>query len=76
MDSGGATTRQKGIRFKWIFKIKYKSAGEVDSFKAILMTKGYKQTEGIDYQERTSPVEKMVTVRSIIVIAAAENWRI
>lgn len=38
------------------------------------MEKGYSQTEGIDYQEIFSPVVKMVTVRSIIDIVAAEGW--
>lgn len=40
------------------------------------MAKGYNQTAGIDYQETFSPVVKMVTVMSIIVVATAENWMI
>lgn len=40
------------------------------------MAKGYSQAEGIDYQETFSPVVKMTTMRSIIALAAAQNWRL
>nr|GEY16511.1 ribonuclease H-like domain-containing protein [Tanacetum cinerariifolium] len=43
---------RKPIGSKWVFKIKYKSDGKIDRFKA----KGFGQKEGINYEKAFSPV--------------------
>ncbi|KAJ0480794.1 putative RNA-directed DNA polymerase [Helianthus annuus] len=61
---------------KWIFKIKYKSSGEIERYKARLVAKGFSQKEGIDYEETFSPVIKLVTVRCIVALAVQNNWNL
>ncbi|GKC49112.1 ribonuclease H-like domain-containing protein [Tanacetum coccineum] len=52
---------RKSIGGKWVFKIKYKSNGEIKRYKARYVVKGYNQKEGIDFDETFSPVVKIVT---------------
>nr|GEU84938.1 ribonuclease H-like domain-containing protein [Tanacetum cinerariifolium] len=59
---------------KWVFKVKYKSTGEVKRFKARLVAKGFNQKEGINYEETFFPVVKIVYVRCILSIDVYHYW--
>ncbi|XP_023772322.1 uncharacterized protein LOC111920980 [Lactuca sativa] len=65
---------RKPIGCKWVYKIKYKSNGEIDRYKARLVAKGYNQREGIDFEETFSPVAKIVTVRILISLSVHYSW--
>lgn len=47
---------KKPVGFKWIFKTKRDSKGNVERFKARLITKGFIQKEDIDYKYIFPPV--------------------
>nr|XP_009787490.1 PREDICTED: uncharacterized protein LOC104235430 [Nicotiana sylvestris] len=53
------------IGCKWVFKVKYKSTGEVERYKARLVAKGYSHQEGLDYTKKISPVVKMMDVHNV-----------
>ncbi|GKE26416.1 ribonuclease H-like domain-containing protein [Tanacetum coccineum] len=67
---------RKPIGSKWVFKVKYKSTGEVEWFKARLVAKGFNQRDGIDYEETFSLFVKIVSVRCILLIDVYHNWPI
>jgi len=64
----------KPIGCKWVYKIKYKSDGTLDHYKAHLVAKGNTQIEGIDYQETFSPTAKLTTLRCLLIVASARGW--
>lgn len=64
------------IADKWVFKVKYTASGVVERYKARLMAKYYSQQKGMDYTETFSPVVKMVTIISVIAVAATRHWQI
>ena len=58
------------------FSGKLRSDGSLDRYKARLVALGNKQEYGVDYEETFAPVAKMITVRTILAIAASQSWRL
>lgn len=77
MNETGLTDLPEGaqpIGVKWVYKKKMNAEGEVERYKARLVVKGYKQKEGIDYDE--APVTRMESIRLLISLAAQNQWPI
>ncbi|GJR52860.1 retrovirus-related pol polyprotein from transposon TNT 1-94, partial [Tanacetum coccineum] len=64
------------IKMKWIFKVKKYECGDVLKNKAHLVAKGYRQEEGIDFEESFAPVSKIEAICIIIANAATKNMTI
>nr|GEX91886.1 uncharacterized mitochondrial protein AtMg00810-like [Tanacetum cinerariifolium] len=61
------------IALKWISKVKLDEYGDVLKNKAWLVAKGYRQEEGIDFEESFAPVARIEAIRIFITNAASKN---
>ena len=66
----------KPIGCKWIFKKKTDMEGNVITYKARLMAKGYRQKQGVDYDKTFSPVAMLKSIRILLAITAHYNYEI
>ncbi|GAA0184851.1 transmembrane signal receptor [Lithospermum erythrorhizon] len=68
--------RERTVGCKWIFTVKYNKKGEIDIYKARLVSKGFTQTYGIDFSETFAPVAKLNTVRVLLSLATNLDWEL
>lgn len=61
---------------KWVFRVKHKADGTIGTHKATLVTKGYHQQHGFDFEDTFSPVERPITIRIILSMAVQFDWTI
>ncbi|GJT61071.1 retrovirus-related pol polyprotein from transposon TNT 1-94 [Tanacetum coccineum] len=61
------------IALKWIYKVKLEECGDVLKNKAWLVAKGYRQKEGINFEESFTPVARIKAIRIFIENAANKN---
>ena len=66
----------KVVDYKWVFKMKLGPDGQVEHYKACLVTKGFSQVKGIDFNETYSPVVGHSTVRTLLALACTNGWHI
>ncbi|GKE30594.1 retrovirus-related pol polyprotein from transposon TNT 1-94, partial [Tanacetum coccineum] len=61
------------ITLKWIYKVKLEELGGILKNKARLVACGYRQEEGIDFEESFAPVARLEAIRIFLVFAAHMN---
>ena len=66
----------KTIGCKWVFKKKTDMDGNVHTFKARLVVKGFKKTHCVDYDETFSPVAMFKSIRILLAIATYYDYEI
>ena len=66
----------KPIRWKYIFKRKWGIDGQVETYKAHLVAKGYRQRYGIDYDDIFSTVVMLKSIWIMLALAAYLDYEI
>nr|GFA16586.1 retrovirus-related Pol polyprotein from transposon TNT 1-94 [Tanacetum cinerariifolium] len=61
------------ITLKWIYKVKPDELGGILKNKARLVARGYRQEEGIDFEESFAPVARLEAIRIFFAYAAHMN---
>ncbi|WVZ72126.1 hypothetical protein U9M48_020636 [Paspalum notatum var. saurae] len=64
------------ITCKWIYKVKTRSDGSLERYKAHLVARGFQQEHGRDYDETFTHVAHMTTVRALLAVASVREWSI
>lgn len=60
---------RKAIDCRWVYKLKRKSDGSIDKYRARLCAKGFLQAKGIDYSDTFSPVIRYDSIRILLALA-------
>nr|GEV59633.1 hypothetical protein [Tanacetum cinerariifolium] len=61
------------ITLKWIYKVKLDKLGGILKNKARLVARGYRQEEGIDFEESFAPVARLDVIRIFLAFSAHMN---
>ncbi|GJS90830.1 retrovirus-related pol polyprotein from transposon TNT 1-94 [Tanacetum coccineum] len=64
------------IKLKWIYKVKTDESGGVLKNKARLVAQGFRQEEGINFEESFAPVARIESIRIFVANAAQKNMTI
>ncbi|GKE57584.1 retrovirus-related pol polyprotein from transposon TNT 1-94 [Tanacetum coccineum] len=64
------------IKLKWIYKVKTDKFGGVLKNKARLVAQGFRQEEGIDFEQSFAPVARIEAIRIFVANAANKNMTI
>ena len=57
-------------------RVKTDAFGNLDKFKATGVEKGFRQVEGVDYEETFAPTVRFESVRALVALAAGTGWHL
>jgi hypothetical protein len=57
------------ITCKWVYKVKSRSDGSLERYKAHLVACGFQQEHGRDYDKTFAPIAHMTTIRTLFIVA-------
>ena len=63
---------KRALQNKWVYRLKEEYRGK-EWYKIILVVKGFAQKKGIDFDEIFSPVGKMTSIGTILILVVVED---
>ena len=69
------TPSKKSVDCMWLWKTKRDEDGAIIKRKARLVARGFTQRQGVDYNETWAPTAKPVSLRTMLAIGNAKEWR-
>ena len=72
--------KQSVVGCKWIYKIKTRSDGSIERYKARLVAKCFTQEYGIDHEETYTPIARIsfvcafLAIAVVVAVAVASKW--
>ena len=63
-------------RTRWVFRNKLNEDGQIVRNKARLVAQGYRQEEGIDFDESFAPVARLEAIRIFLAFASFKNFKV
>ena len=64
------------VSLKWIYKIKLNKERNIQNHKTRFVARGSTQKSDSDFYGTFSPVARLETIRTVIVVAAQKKWKI
>jgi hypothetical protein len=66
--------RVRLITCKWVYKVKTRSDGSLECYKARLVARSFRQEQGPDYDETFALVPHMTTIHALLVVTSVREW--
>jgi hypothetical protein len=67
---------RKLVICKWVYINEYALDGSVERHTSQLVSKGFFQVEGIDYNETFSPIAKLNYIHLVLALPASHKWEV
>jgi len=72
----GSNKQHKAVKTRFVFDLKHDAEGKKTRYKARLVSQGFNQVPGRDFDETWAPVPNAATSRALFAVAAAKGWEV
>ena len=67
---------RKLFRFRWVYRAKSATDGQINRYKVRLVAKCFQQVHGIDYDKTFTPIVNMDSIQLTLSIVTTNVWEV